>query len=149
MRRAAILLFLAFLAVSLTGCKLVDQRTFDRTADRPPRPHAPPVALAQATGPEALVSFPASAPASDWADILRTAAGLARSRKADVVFRVEAAVPPNGTPATQEAALAGALGVARQAAEIIVGEGFDRSEVELGAAADASVTRPVIRIFVR
>ena len=47
------------------------------------------------------------------------------------------------------AAIAGALGVAREAADIIVGEGFDRSEVELGATTDARVAHPEIRIFVR
>ncbi len=150
MRRAPILLLtsLSLALLPVAGCKLVDQRTFDRTADKPPVPKKPPP-VRIAAGPNALVSFPASSPQSDWADVLHTAADLARSRKANVLFRVETVVPPSGDPQAQAEALGRALGTAREAADVIVGDGIDRSQVELAAITDAGVRQAEIRIFVR
>ena len=147
MRHAPILLVATFPLV-VAGCKLVDQRTFDRTADKPPVVHAPPPPRV-AVGPNALVTFPASAPQSDWAGVLHTAADLARSRKASVLFRVETVVPARGDPQAQAEALGQALGAAREAADVIVSDGIDRSQVELAAVTDAGVRQAEIRIFVR
>ena len=151
MRRAPILLLatLCCATLPLAACKLVDQRTFDRTADRPPVIPKPAVVQAAASGPNALVTFPAAAPQSDWADVLHTAADLARSRKANVLFRVETVVPAHGDPQAQAAALGEALPAAREAADIIVNDGVDRSQIELAAVTDDGVRQPEIRIFVR
>lgn len=150
MRHAPIALaILSLAALPVAGCKLVDQRTFDRTADRPPVIARPPTVQTAASGPNALVSFPAAAPRSDWADVLHTAADLARTRKSNVLFRVETVVPASGNPQTQARALGDALGAAREAADVIVGDGVDRSQVELAAVTDARVRQPEIRIFVR
>lgn len=149
MRHAPLLVLALSLAdLPLAGCKLVDQQTFDRTAGKPPVVRAAkPVRVA--AGPNALVTFPAAAPRSDWADVLHTAADLARSRKASVLFRVETVVPARGDPQAQADALGQALGAAREAADVIVSDGIDRSQVELAAVTDPGVKQPEIRIFVR
>ena len=151
MRHAPILVLatLSLAALPVAGCKLVDQRTFDRTADKPPVIHTPRAVHVAAIGPNALVTFPAASPVSDWADVLHTAADLARTRKPNVLFRVETVVPARGDPQTQADALGQALGAARAAADIIVGDGVDRSQVELAAVTDPAVKQPEIRIFVR
>ena len=148
MRHAPTLLALGCLAFAVGGCKLVDQRTFDRTADRPPVPVAPP-APHVAGGPDALVSFPVSAPIDEWAGVLRTAVELARSRKPDVLFQVRTLVPPSGDPDAEASALAASLPAARAAADVIVDDGVPRAQVELSAGTAPGLHAPAIRIFVR
>lgn len=146
MRRASILLLCA--AAAIGGCKLVDQRTFDRTADKPPVPRAPPAAAVPA-GPTPLVTIRFPADPSDWQGVVRTAVGLARSRKPNVLFRVESLAAPGADPAATAAALSRAAGDARAVADTIVAAGADRGEVELTATTDPGLRGEEIRIFVR
>ncbi|MDP9096085.1 MAG: hypothetical protein M3N26_05960, partial [Pseudomonadota bacterium] len=85
--RRAVLLMLA----GLSGCTLVDQRTFNPEAGRPPTRPRPPASLAPLAPPEPgappLLSIRLPAPADLRATLSRSVAA-ARARKRDVVFEV-------------------------------------------------------------
>jgi hypothetical protein len=134
------------LLAALGGCHLVDQRDFVADADKPPVVPVPPPAPPGPSNALVVIRFPA---ADDWRSTLGVAVGLARSRKPDVLFTVQSAVPRVGSPADQADALARTAGDARAVADAIVSDGADRSQVELTAQADAGLTGEEIRIFVR
>ena len=134
--RRAVLLALA----GLSGCTLVDQRTFNADAGRPPdrpKPPPPPAPLAPAEpGPPPLLSIRLPAPADLRATIARSVAA-ARARKRDVVFDVVEFTP--GTSAGREAA---------EIADIIVAQGVPTARVRLSARPVPDIAREV-RVFVR
>jgi hypothetical protein len=77
------------LALGLTGCKLVDQRTFEPAASGPAaaaltRPDLPPLPLV-------TISF--ATPDIDWRPTLLEAVLAAQSRKADAAFEVVTPIP--------------------------------------------------------
>lgn len=133
--RRAILLALA----ALSGCTLVDQRTFNPDAGRPPvrpKPPAPPAPLAPPEpGPPPLLSIRLPAPADLPATIARSVAA-ARARKRDVVFDVVEFTP--GTSAGHEAA---------EIANLIVAQGIPPARVRLSARPVPDIAREV-RVFV-
>lgn len=133
--RRAVLLMLA----GLSGCTLVDQRTFNPDAGRPPihpKPPAAPAPLAPPEpGPPPLLSIRLPASADLRATIARSVAA-ARARKRDVVFDVVEITP--GTSAGREAA---------EIADLIVGQGVPAARVKLSARPIPDVAREV-RVFV-
>lgn len=133
--RRAVLLLLA----GLSGCTLVDQRTFNPDAGRPPvrpRPPAPPAPLAPPEpGPPPLISIRLPAPPDLRVTLARSVAA-ARSRKRDVVFDIVEITP--GTTAGAEAA---------EIAQLIVAQGVPPARVRLSARPIPDVAREV-RVFV-
>lgn len=139
-RRAAMLAWLGLAGAGLSGCTLVDQRTFNPEAGRPPtRPTPPPAPLPSAPpepGPPPLLSVRLPAP-SDLRSTVAKAVAAAQARKRDVVFDVVEITP--GTAAGSEAA---------EIAQMIVAQGVPASRVRLSARPIAAVAREV-RVFVR
>jgi hypothetical protein len=134
--------------VLLAGCKLVDQRTFDRNAGRPPVPPPPPAA----SGPEPippLYVVHAGLPPEDWKPDLRDAARDALARKPNVLFTVESVAPPSPSPAAQAASLqATTAELGRPVAEALAGDGAPRAQIEMTAAIDPRASAPEVRIYV-
>lgn len=133
-RRAAMLAL-----AGLSGCTLVDQRTFDPQAGLPPaRPTPPPPPLPLAPpepGAPPLLSIRLPAP-SDLRATLVKAVAAARARKRDVAFDVVEIT--SGTAAGAEAA---------QIAQIIVAQGVPPARVSLSARPIPNVAHEV-RVFV-
>ncbi len=133
--RRAILL----VSAGLSGCTLVDQRTFNTDAGRPPvhpRPPAPPAPLAPPEpGAPPLLSIRLPAPGDLRATIARSVAA-ARARKPDVTFDVVEITP--GVSAGAEAA---------EIATLIVAQGVPPARVRLSARPIPDVAREV-RVFV-
>ena len=133
-RRAAMLLL-----AGLSGCTLIDQRTFNPQAGLPPvRPTPPPPPLPLAPpepGAPPLLSIRLPGP-SDLRATVAKAVASARARKRDVVFDVVEITP--GTGAGPEAA---------EIARIIVGQGVPAARVNLSARPVANVAHEV-RVFV-
>jgi hypothetical protein len=133
----------------LAGCKLVDQRTFDRMAGRAPVPHAP---AAVARGPAAVPPlFVVHSGQSDqqWQPGLRGAVGEALARKPNALFTVESVVPPAPSPAAQAAALQAATTLrGRPVAEATTRDGAQPAQVEMAAMSDPAVKAPEIRVYV-
>ena len=135
-RRAVILA-----SAGLSGCTLVDQRTFNPQAGMPPpRPTppparaAPPLAPAEPGAPP-LLSIRLPAP-SDLQATIAKAVAAARARKRDVLFDVVEFTP--GTVAGSEAA---------EIARIIVAQGVPAARVNLSARPIPNVAHEV-RVFV-
>ncbi len=143
--RRAFLLLLALAPEA--GCKLVDQRTFVAHADAPPVVRVKPGVPAREVPPLLSIRFPASP--DEWEGPLKVAVDLARTRKPNVLFTVESAVPPGPTPADDAARLARAAADAEAVAAAIVGDGVDRLQVQLSATTDRSAPAEEVRVFVR
>lgn len=133
--RRAIMLALA----GLSGCGLVDQRTFNPQAGLPPArptPPAPPLPLAPPEpGAPPLLSIRLPAP-SDLRPTVANAVAAARARKRDVAFDVVEITP---------AVAAGSK--AAEVAQMIVAQGVPASRVNLSARPIANVA-PEVRVFV-
>jgi hypothetical protein len=133
-RRAAMLAL-----AGLSGCTLVDQRTFNPNAGLPPaRPTAPPAPLPLAPaepGAPPLLSVRLPGPPDLRATIARAVAA-ARQRKREVVFDVVEFTP--GPAVGSEAT---------DIAQMIVSQGVPASRVNLSARPVPNVAREV-RVFV-
>ena len=145
MKRRAVL---ALLTGPLAGCKLIDQRTFDPDAGKPPPaavlpapPAAPPPGR---SGPQPLVVIPLAPPVDYDAPLhSAVAAALSRGRRE---FDVRTAVPNTGTPDAQGAATQSAGIVAARVARLIAAQG---GRATLSAEADAGLTGSAVLVFVR
>lgn len=133
----------------LSGCKLVDQRTFDATANTKPVPKVPRAAPGPLpAAPLAAVRFGTSPDA--WQPGLTEIVRLALERKPLALFSVQTVVPAKGTPQEQAAALAEAgFTGGRLVAETIVAAGASSAQIEMTALSDASVTEPEVRVTVK
>ena len=143
--------FLPFLlcCVLLAGCKLVDQRTFDRDAGRAPVPHAPPPPPAgPAPIPPLFVVHSGQMP-EDWQPGLREAVREALARKPNVLFTVQSVAPASPSPDAQAAALqAAVLQAGRPVADAVGADGARPAQIEMSAAADPAVRAAEVRIYV-
>lgn len=134
----------------LSGCTLIDQRTFDRSADRAPVPrvHAP-VAQGPAPVPPLFIVHAGLADA-DWQPDLRDAAREALARKPNALFTVQSVVPVAASPAAEAAALQGATaGIGRSVADALGVDGAPPAQIQMSAATDPAIKSPEVRIFVR
>lgn len=141
-------LLLAGALLAQSGCKLVDQRTFDAAANRKPvptYPAAPPAA--RPLPPLATVRFGA-APES-WQPDLSAIVREALSRKPGALFTVQTVVPATGTPEQQAAAIRQAVQSGGQiVAQTIQDAGAATAQINMTATTDA-VPVPEVRVTVR
>ncbi|WP_415525754.1 hypothetical protein [Gluconobacter sp.] len=133
----------------LSGCKLLDQRTFNPNAGKPPQPYIPPAP--PGPPPHApFLSVSEGTPESEYGPIVERAAKAALSRKPNVLFTVQAFAPPQPTPDAQAQALTdvtnhlGALVAAHLAKA-----GAQPIQIEMHAITDPSATKPFVRVDVR
>ncbi len=133
-RRAAMLAL-----AGLSGCTLVDQRTFNPEAGMPPaRPTAPPPPLPSAPpepGAPPLLSIRLPGP-PDLRTTVARAVAAARKRKRDVAFDVVEITP--GPSVGSEAA---------EIAKMIAAQGVPASRINVSARPVPNVAREV-RVFV-
>ncbi len=129
----------------LSGCALVDQRTFNPQAGLPAKP--PPVPGPPPILPLVTVDF--ARPNPDYAASLRQAVLDAVARKPTVQFDVVTVVPAIGTTAEQATAATGLTPDAREVARFISREGVDDERIHLLARADAGVATRQVQVFVR
>jgi hypothetical protein len=133
----------------LASCNLVDQRTFDPHAGRPPRPHYPPARPAPPPIPP-LVNIRQGTASDQWQPALKRAVTLAMARKPNVLFLVTVIVPAGPTPAQESAALGHAVAADGQAvAAAIVADGASPAQVEITAMSDSTMTSGAVRVYVR
>lgn len=124
------------------GCALVDQRTFNPEAGKPPAvAAAPPAPAAAPAGPAALLTVRFDRPAAIEGPV-RQAVALARARKPDVAFDVVSVVP--------DADAVGAGGAeAARVARLITAQGVPATRVNLQVRLDPAVGARDVRVFVR
>lgn len=139
----------ALCVTGLAGCNLVDQRTFDPRASRPPVPHYPPPPPAPRPVPP-LVDIRAGTPGSAWRPALQGAVTRALARKPNVLFMVRVLVPAGPTPEQEAQAMRHAVATDGQAvAAAIVAAGARPEQVEMAAMSDSSMTTAAVRVYVR
>ena len=133
----------------LAGCKLVDQRSFDRSAGRAPVPPVQKqVAHAVVPIPPLLVVHAGQAD-EDWQPDLRQAVAEALARKPNVLFTVESVAPAAASPAAQAALMRTATtldGV--PVAQAIATDGAQPAQVEMTAMSDPAAHAPEVRVYV-
>lgn len=130
-------------AVSVAGCTLVDQNTFNANAGRAPVIPAAPKPPAPVVGPAPLLRIPPTAKPAEYVEVLRKNVAAARARKATVVFDVVEMQPPGvdaDGPIGTEAAAVGRM---------IVDQGVPPVRVRLAARPDADATPREVRVYVR
>ncbi|WP_342629087.1 hypothetical protein AAC691_04510 [Nguyenibacter vanlangensis] len=133
----------------LASCNLVDQRTFDPRASRPPVPHYPPSRPPPPPVPP-LVQIGLGTPAERWQPALKDAVARALARKPNVLFVVTIIVPAGPTPGAEGAALTRAMAAdGRAVAAAIVADGARPAQVEMSAMSDSTVTAGAVRVYVR
>ena len=140
MRIAALLLLLA-----VGACTLVDQRTFDANAGKPPVIPPPPGPPAQ----KPLITIEFGGVRPDYAEALRQAVEGAVARKPSVAFEVATVVPNTGTPAEQIPAATGLTPDARDVARAINADGVDDDRIKLTARTMAGVSSRQVQVFVQ
>lgn len=146
MRRAVLAIL-----ILLTGCTLVDQRTFDANAGRPPALPVAPVAVPQPDrtlgGMPPLVTLRfGQDTAYDPAVARATRAAL--HQKADARFTILTAVP-SATADAQAAAAATVGPAAAHMAQVIEAQGVPASRVALEARPEANLAASELRVYVR
>ena len=133
----------------LVGCKLVDQRSFDRSAGRAPVPPVQrQVAHASASVPPLFVVH-AGQSDEDWQPDLRQAVAEALARKPNVLFTVESVAPAAASPAAQAILMRTATtSEGLPVAEAIATDGAQPAQVEMTALADPAAQAPEVRVYV-
>lgn len=123
----------------LTGCTLIDQRTFAPSPEEEPIPvvRGAPV---QFDSRAPLVTIDFATPSPNYRDLLRLAVRAAESRNGAVQYDVAAV-----TPALQSSVPPQALDIMRA----IMAEGVPAARIHLGMRADAAVSATQVRIYVR
>ncbi len=136
----------AALLLALGACHLIDQRTFNPNAGKPPVPPVQHVAFKP--GPGALLTISYAKGEPDYAPALADAVHRALAVKTNVLFTVETLVPLAHDADTQAAALRDAAATGREIAEAIVTDGADQGQVELTVKADPAVQAKQVRVSV-
>lgn len=141
----------SLLALALvSGCALVDQRTFDAQAGTPPVVPRPPVAAVQPNRAlDGMAPFVTIRPGRDtgYDQAVAQAARAALARKPDARFTVLSAVPP-GTTDAQAAAVAELAPAAAHVATVIERRGVAPTRVQLQARAEPDLAARELRVYV-
>ncbi|GBR68565.1 hypothetical protein [Gluconobacter kanchanaburiensis] len=133
----------------LSGCKLLDQRTFNPNAGKPPHPYIPPAP--PGPPPHApFLSVSEGTPESEYGPVVERAAKTALSRKENVLFIVQAFAPPQATPDAQAQALTEVTDhLAAPVAAHLTKAGAQPIQIEMHAITDGSTAKPFVRVDVR
>jgi hypothetical protein len=142
MRRVLILALPLFAA----ACYLVDQRSFDRNAGRPP---AKPRVAVHVTPDPALVTIRYTTPDPIYRPALDPAVRKALALKQDALFTVTTRIPPAATIAAQAQSATDAAASGRQVAQAIVDAGAAPGQVEQLLRVDSAVSQKEISVAVR
>lgn len=141
----------AALALLPTGCKLVDQRTFNPQAGVPPFVARPPAPAAQPDrtldGLAPLVTIRLDRDRG-YDEAVAQAAAAVLARKRDAQFTVLTALPPS-PPDAQADAVARYAPEAARVADLLARRGVSPARVRLEARAEPNLGTPELRLYVR
>ncbi len=135
---------LAILLV-LSGCKLIDQRTFAPA----PAAASAPVATRSVETRTPLMTIAPGTKLATYEGLLRAAVRDAQSRDPAVSFDVISVVPASGTVADQVKAAEADRASAMDVAQALQTAGVAEDRVALGARADPGAHGPDVRVYVR
>ena len=140
----------ALIVVMAAGCRLVDQRTFERPGRSPGTPQLARADYAQrAVPPPALVTIRFGRIDSDWQPAVVAASRDARARKADVIFDLVTPVPTNAPAAVQDSAQKAGAKDAAAVAAVLQGDGVSADQIRIGARGDPGQPPREVEVYVR
>ena len=140
-KRAAALVAL----LVLSGCKLIDQRTFAPA----PGAKSPPATARSAETRTPLMTIAPGTKLATYEALLRAAVREAEARDPAVSFDVISVVPGTGTVAEQINAAEADRASAMDVAQALIVAGVAERRVALGARPDPSARGPDVRVYVR
>lgn len=129
----------------LSGCKLIDQRTFA------PAPEAalPTAASHSIETRTPLMTIAPGTKLATYEALLRAAVHAAQSRDPAVSFDVISVVPASGTVAEQVKAAEADRASAMDVAQALLRAGVAEGRIDLGARADPAAHGPDVRVYLR
>ncbi|MFT8897652.1 MAG: hypothetical protein ABF968_11930 [Acetobacter sp.] len=134
--------------LALDGCGLLDQRTFNPRASRPPKVYIPPPPPGPPPIPP-LIQLVAGTPEQEWGGPVRAVVRKALDRKPNILFQVQAVAPPGADPDATRLTLSRLVSSDAQAVtDAIVAAGASPAQVEMSAMPDSTVTQSTIRVYV-
>lgn len=133
----------------ISGCKLIDQRTFDPNAGKPPHiPTQAPPATTTAVPP--LIAIQAGTPQEQWQSPVEKIAHQALARKHSVLFMVHCLVPQGGTLTTEQATMFKIVqGTGLAVTQSLLAAGVPKTQIEISTMTDPNLKKPVIQVYVR
>ncbi|NHN86120.1 hypothetical protein GOB93_15935 [Acetobacter musti] len=133
----------------LGGCDLLDQRTFNPRASRPPKVYIPPPPPGPPPVPP-LIEVIAGTPPAEWTKPLQSVVRQALVRKPNILFQVRALAPPGADADAIQKILARLVAVdGQEVAGAIIAAGAAPEQVEMTAMPDSGVAGPRIRVYVK
>lgn len=130
--------------LALTGCKLIDQRTF---APAPEAPSAAPARSIETRAP--LLTVAPGTKLGSYETLLRAAVRDAQARDPSVAFDVISVVPGTGSFAEQVKAADADRAAAADVARALARAGVPDDRINLGARPDPGVRSPDVRVYLR
>jgi hypothetical protein len=144
-RRAGGRLLAGAVLLAVAGCKLIDQRTFEDTAQAPAAAD-----LARANLPKLpLMTISFVLPDADWRPAVRDAVEAAQARKFDVAFRVVTPIPASASQDEQDKVLKRGSADAALVAQEIHRDGIPQEHITIEARSDAGTPPREVRIYVQ
>ena len=133
----------ACLVPVLGGCRMIDQRTFERTPQAPAaatlnRPVLPPLPL---------LVLRMTDPQADWRTPLDDAVSAAVFRKPDVRFEVLTPVPVNAKKAVQDGFLRNGAADAQMVAYALQSDRISADHITLGVQGDPGTPTREVRLY--
>ncbi len=134
----------------LLGCRLVDQRTFERAGLYPgaAQLHRADFAL-RALPPPPLVTIRFGAANTGWQEALIAASRDARARKADVTFDIVTPIPVKASLDIQDQAQKSGAKDAAAVAAVLQGDGVSADQIRIGSRGDPGQPPREIEVYVR
>ncbi len=127
----------------LAGCKLVDQRTFERTATTPT-----PADLSRAALPKLpLLTIAFTIPDADWRPAVRDAVRAAEARKRDVAFSVVTPIPTMQSRDAQDVFIKQGQQDATQVAQELHLNGIPSDRITIGFRGDPGAPAREVRVY--
>ncbi|MBN8891315.1 MAG: hypothetical protein BGP12_22895 [Rhodospirillales bacterium 70-18] len=134
-------------ALALSGCTLIDQRTFERTPQAPAA-DAAARARARAAAPP-LLTIPFDQPGLDWGPALSEAVDAAQGRNPAVQFDVTTPVPTAAPPEVRDRFIRQGAADATAVANGLASLGVPPDRVHIGVRGDAGSPAREVRVYAR
>ncbi len=129
--------------LALAGCKLVDQRTFERTGTAPAATD-----LSRADLPKLpLLTIAFTIPDADWRPSVRDAVQAAEARKRDVAFSVVTPIPTTASRDAQDVFIKQGQQDATAVAQELHLNGIPPERITIGFRGDAGAPAREVRVY--
>ena len=143
-RRRGLLLLLPLAALPVPGCKMIDQRTFQRAPQGPTA-----AALSRPVLPTLpFLRLSLGAPGADWRAAVDQAMQAATAHNPDAIFDVLAPIPVTAKREVQDRYATQGQADAEMVADALQHDGVNPTHINLGYEGDAGTPPREVRVYV-